>query len=106
MLTGSFFGRLAHNEPRWVDTTIERVAERETVAVEAGSFDTMVYHVKTGDGREGRFYVETAYPHRLIRWTLLPDIEATLAGSTRLEYWKLNRPGNESYLEALGLTTP
>jgi hypothetical protein len=63
----------------------------------------MVYRVKTADGREGKFFIEDHYPHRIIRWEMLPDVKAELTGSERLQYWSLNRNGNESYLKKLGL---
>ena len=61
------------------------------------------YTLKTADGRAGTFWVEHAYPHRIIRWELAPDLGAELTGTSRLDYWKLHRNGDESYLKPLGL---
>ena len=39
----------------------------------------------------------------IVSWEMSPDIRGELAGSERLEYWRLNREGHESYLKKLGL---
>lgn len=106
LLPSVYFGRLAHRPIEWTDAEIERVESTEHVRVPAGEYDTFVYKVRIGDGREGAFYIEDAYPHRIVRWEMLPDIEGELAGSQRLEYWRLNHNGQESYLEQLGLSQP
>lgn len=103
MLPSVYFSRLSHKEPRWVSTEIERAETEQTIGVPAGSFETTRYAVKTSDGREGTFDIETTYPHRVIRWRMFPDLEAQLTGSERLQYWTLNKNGNESYLKKLGL---
>jgi len=103
LLPSVYFGRLAHHDPGWVKTEIKRQKRTKTIKVPAGKFETMVYEVKTADGRSGLFYVEQHYPHRIIRWEMRPDVKAELTGSERLQYWSLNRNGNESYLKKLGL---
>jgi hypothetical protein len=103
MLPSVYFGRLSHQTPDWVETEIKRRKKSVTIRVPAGKFKTMVYEVKTADGRKGAFYIEDHYPHRIIRWEMPPDVKAELAGSERLQYWRLNRNGNEGYLEKLGL---
>lgn len=65
--------------------------------------DTAGHKLKTIDGREGRFFVEQAYPHRIVRWELLPDISAELTGTIREPYWKLHDNGHEKYLKDPGL---
>jgi hypothetical protein len=118
-LAGAFWRHLAHRRFAWSSATIERLRVSETVRVPAGSFATVVYVVRAGDGREGRFFIEVAYPHRIVRWVWTPASatlgaapgapvlggtdSGELTGSTRLEYWKLNDPGDESDLKALGL---
>jgi hypothetical protein len=103
MLPSVYFGRLSHRTPDWVKTEIKRRKKTTTIKVPAGKFKTMVYEVKTADGRKGQFYIEDHYPHRVIRWEMSPDVKAELTGSERLQYWRLNRNGNESYLEKLGM---
>ena len=46
---------------------------------------------------------ESKPPFRLVRWGSDDGEEGALLGSTRLAYWKLNAPGGESFLRALGL---
>jgi hypothetical protein len=101
-LPGVFYSRLTHKKLNWTKATISRRPESERVTVPAGQFETMVYEVSTG-GRLGVFYIEGAYPHRIVRWELGPDVKGELTGSQRLEYWGLNREGDESYLDDLGL---
>jgi hypothetical protein len=105
-LPGAFFSRLSHQPLGWTEAIIKRDAAVQTVVVPAGSFETTLYDVRVGDGRAGVFYIETAYPHRIVQWSLPPDASGELAGSTRLAYWKLNQEGGESYLEDIGLTPP
>jgi len=103
VLPSIYFRRLAHKDPEWIDAEIRRDKKTKTIKVEAGKFETMVYDIEMNDGRKGRFYIEEDYPHRLVQWEMLPDIKAELTGSVRLQYWMLNRDGNEDYLKKLGL---
>lgn len=103
LLPSVYFGRLSHTKPAWVDTEISRRKDTRTVKVPAGEFTAMVYDVKTAGGRNGTFFVEAPYPHRIVRWEMLPDVSAELTGSARLSYWQLNHNGDEHYLSRLGL---
>jgi hypothetical protein len=113
-LTGSFWGRLAHRHPTWTRATIERPAGTELLEVPAGTFDTFRYRVAIDGGRTGQFWIESDYPHRIIRWEWRAGsddaarIEETgeLTGSRRLRYWQLNGPGDERLLPELGLPVP
>jgi hypothetical protein len=116
-LPGAFYRRLTHQPFVWSAAVIEREPAAQAVSVPAGQFDATVYVVRVDGGREGRFWIESAYPHRIVRWawksTAPPKgkgwspSEATdsgeLAGSVRLAYWTLNHPGDERYLTMLGL---
>ncbi len=103
VLPSAFVSRLTHGKLAWVRATVEREASTRRVTVPAGTFEVMRYRVRVGDSREGEFDIETAYPHRIVRWSLAPDVEGVLAGSARLPYWKLNHEGEERYLHDLGL---
>lgn len=113
LLPGSLQRRLRHRAIDWTTATIERLAEPERIGVPAGEFSTIVYVVTTADMRQGRFYIEEAPPHRIIKWqwaadrpTLRPPEAAEtgeLTGTLRVQYWKLNANGQERYLEDLGL---
>ncbi|MDH3197175.1 MAG: hypothetical protein OEO21_02950 [Candidatus Krumholzibacteria bacterium] len=102
-LPGVFYSRLSHQPPRWTQATITRAAEAQTVAVPAGTFATMLYDVRGGDGRTGQFWVEEAWPHRIVKWSLPPDLSGELLGTKRLAYWKLNGEGGERHLAEIGL---
>ena len=106
--------RLGHRPLEWVNAFIERSAKPAPMRVPAGTFAADRYVVTTDDGRVGDVWVETAYPHRILKWTWgwSPKVEhrtnepsesAEFLGSARLPYWQLHENGGESYLKALGL---
>ncbi len=112
-LPGTLHRRLAHRPAAWSSADLERLAAPERIEVPAGAFTARVYVVRVADGREGRFWVEQAYPHRILKWSWqAPDARpglggvdgGALTGSARLRYWSLNRNGDESYLKTLGLS--
>ena len=105
-LPGSFYARLTHHKQEWIQATITRAKEPQNVRVPAGDFTTTLYDVRTSDGRAGQFWIEAAYPHRIVKWSLPPDVDGELLGSQRLEYWKLHGEGDEKYLKELGLPVP
>jgi len=102
-LPGSFYSRLSHQKQAWIQATITREKQPQTVIVPAGTFTTSLYDVRVSDGRTGGFWIEDAYPHRIVKWSLPPDVSGELTGSRRLEYWKLHAEGDEKYLKDLGL---
>lgn len=102
-LPGVFFSRLTHKESDIATAKISRRKETEHVEVPAGQFDVIVYDVSSGN-RGGVFHVESAYPHRIVRWQILPDVRGELTGTKRMKYWELNREGDEKHLKELGLT--
>jgi hypothetical protein len=101
-LPGEFVSRLTHQKLNLTRATISRRDATEPVKVPAGDFNTIVYDI-SADGRNGVFYIEEAYPHRIIRWELAPDVKGELTGSKRVEYWRLNREGDEKHLKELGV---
>jgi hypothetical protein len=105
-LPGSFYSRLSHQKQEWTQATLTRAKRPQAVTVPAGRFNTTLYDIRTGDGRAGQFWIEAAYPHRIVKWSLPPDIDGQLTGSQRLEYWKLHGEGDEKYLKGLGLVPP
>ncbi|MSR65089.1 MAG: hypothetical protein EXS18_04835 [Verrucomicrobiae bacterium] len=102
-LPGVYYSRLAHKSLAWSTAEIERSAETQTIEVPAGKFVATVYTVKITDGRTGKFFVEQDWPHRIVRWSLLPDVSAEMTGSARLDYWRLHNNGDDSYLKSLGI---
>lgn len=115
-LPSAFHRRLTHQPLVWSEAVIERARASGTVRVPAGRFETGLVTVRTGN-RVGRFWIETAYPHRIVRWEWTAvgsgpkrgrsPAEALdrgeLTGSARLAYWTLNGPGGERYRRELGL---
>lgn len=102
-LPGAYHRRLAHQPAAWTEATITRSATTDDLQVPAGRFAAARYELRLADGRTGRFWVEAAYPHRILRWELAPDLTAELTGTIRLPYWQHNQNGEERWLKELGL---
>ena len=102
-LPSLFVTRLSHEPLLWTVAVVSRDASTHSVTVPAGTFECMRYDVAVDGGRSGQFFIETAYPHRIVKWSLPPDVSGELTGSTRLPYWKLHQEGDESYLKEIGL---
>ncbi|HET7903314.1 MAG TPA: hypothetical protein VFM17_02015 [Candidatus Eisenbacteria bacterium] len=113
-LPSAFARRLVHSKAVWGSAEIERAARPETVRVPAGSFEADRYTVRASDGREGRYWIESAPPRRVLRWTWTGAARdgrmggdaaesAELTGSERLPYWRLHGNGDEEILRRLGL---
>jgi hypothetical protein len=98
--------RLLHRPLAWGKATISRAPEISTVRVPAGTFEVVTWTVATEGGSTTLYQFEAKPPFRLVRWASDDGEEGALLGSTRLAYWKLNAPGGESYLRALGLRAP
>jgi len=112
--------RMRHVDASWTRARLSRSAESRTMEVPAGRFEVDVLEVRIDAGRvEGSypagssralpeagwtFFVESAPPHRLVRWTRDDGLEAVLLGSTRTRYWAMNGPGHEEALERIGLS--
>lgn len=116
-LASPFYRRLTHQPIAWTSATLARSRTTERVRVPAGTFEADVIEVRPADGRVGRFHVEQAYPHRIVKWSWTRGaagsrerLEGTdageLTGTARLEYWRLQGEGDERYLERLGLSRP
>lgn len=103
LLPSLFATRLSHAPLKFTSAQIERGTELDSIAVPAGTFEVISYRIRIDDGRTGEFMIEAAYPHRIVKWSLPPDVSGELTGSTRLPYWELNAPGDEHYLEQLGI---
>lgn len=102
-LPGVLYSRLSHHPLAWTKATIARAKKSKKIKVPAGSFETSEYTVTSEDGRSGTFYIEEDYPHRIVKWSLDPDVSGELAGSARLKYWELHNEGDEKHLKEIGL---
>jgi hypothetical protein len=98
--------RLMHRALAWTTARLSRSEKAASISVPAGRFEAVTYRAVVEGGDEIVFDVEAASPRRLLRFAGPSGEEAVLLGSTRLAYWKLNRPGGEKYLRELGLPVP
>lgn len=113
-LSSVFYRRLVHQPIAWKRAEIHRLPEPQRIEVPAGEFSTAVYTVTIQGQRQGRFFIEEQYPHRVVQWSWQPVAGASaeaaesgrLTGTARLKYWQLHDNGHESYLNQLGLDTP
>jgi len=124
-LPSAFLRRLTHRrELGWEEATIERVRDVQAVGTPAGTFETTPYLVRVKNGPGAVYWIEQAYPHRVVRWQWSPSPTSAhsktasvgwspaegldggeLTGSARLKYWEIHRVGDETYLAQLGLVT-
>lgn len=112
-LPGTIVRRLAHQPLGYSTAVLARAAAPELVQVPAGRILSDLYTIRVADGREGRFAIERAHPHRVVRWSFTSPSRAggtgeasesgELTGTARLAYWQLHDNGHERYLKELGL---
>ena len=96
--------RDTHVPPEWNQTTLSRSVIPQQVVVPAGTFETELWAAQQEGGILRRFFVEKAFPHRIILWEFSTGEKAELLGVERLEYWKMNGEGAEAALKKLGLS--
>ncbi|MBA2661443.1 MAG: hypothetical protein H0U74_04065 [Bradymonadaceae bacterium] len=89
--------RVAHKPLQPVEATIVR--DNDSLDGLAATRFVLRYgeHTET-------YYIEKEAPRRLLGWEHSDGTRFRLLRTTRLPYWQLNKPGDESHLEALGLT--
>ncbi|MFW6066962.1 MAG: hypothetical protein ACOC97_01390 [Myxococcota bacterium] len=111
--------RLRHVPLVWDRAVLARKRGIRTEEVPAGRFEVEVRTARVtrkagektypsgaafeGSREEWTFYVERAFPHRLVRWTRSDGIDARLTGATRLPYWKRNGTKDVDLVRELGL---
>jgi hypothetical protein len=98
--------RLQHRPLAWGRAAISRGARPAAAVVPAGRFDAWTWTVAEEGGPTTTYLVEAAPPYRLLRRSRDTGEDLALLGSSREPYWKLNGPGGEKYLRALGLQVP
>jgi len=96
--------RLGHRPVEASRARLVREAATTRVTVPAGAFDTELHRVEIEGGPIWKIAVESAEPHRIVEWETSDGRKASLLGSDRLQYWKLNGEGGQSALAKLGLT--
>jgi hypothetical protein len=103
VLTSVERARLLHRPLGYVQGTLSRAKATRTVSVSAGKFQVEEWTLELDNGERYTYAVERAFPHRIIEWSG-PDGElARMRGVDRIEYWKLNRNGDEKHLSRIGL---
>ncbi|MCW5966015.1 MAG: hypothetical protein KIT83_18400 [Bryobacterales bacterium] len=95
--------RFAHQPLGWREVRLSRAVARATVEVPAGSFEADVFTAELPGGPTRTFYVETAMPHRVVKWATSDGEAAELLNSARTKYWELNSPQGVERLRELGL---
>ncbi len=98
-------GRFAHQEPTWGRASWTVGAEEE-VTVPAGVFRVDPVTVTPATGLGATWWVETAAPHRIVKWTRPNGEKAELTGSIRVPYWSQHAEGDEALRHQLGLGDP
>ncbi len=102
-LTGLRSAQDAGQPLAWTRINLTRGAESQKLAVAAGDFEVDTYSAQLANGKSYVYYVETAAPHRLVRWQFSSGEAGELYSSERVKHWELKRPGGEAALRALGL---
>jgi len=89
--------RLGHKALDVKTARFSRGRSSSTVNVPAGAFRVSERTVSAG-GRTWTFFVEAAFPHRIVKWTRSDGESGVLLGSERMAYWKMN---GSSYVKAV-----
>lgn len=103
LLTSLEESRLKHEPLEWRRATLARLPERTHIDVRGVGYDVEVATAQVEGGDTLTFYVETAEPHRIVRWMSSSGENADLLKSTRLQYWKLHDNAQANALHELGL---
>jgi len=98
--------RLLHRPLEWTTATLRRSQTSARIAVPAGEIEADQWDVEVKNGISTTYFVESASPHRILAWESSDGEKGELLKSTRLKYWELNKPGDEKWLEAIGLPIP
>jgi hypothetical protein len=93
--------RAGHGEPTPVRA---RITREEGVREIPAAVPVTRFTLEAGDYRRV-IEVERDHPRRILGWTTSTGEEAVILASERLPYWRLNRLGDESYRELLGLSS-
>lgn len=92
-----------HKPAAWAEARLSRSAAASSITVPAGKFNVETWTAKSGDWSR-TFYVDTAAPHRIVKWETSAGEKAEMLASERMKYWMLNGPGGEENLKKLKLS--
>ncbi len=96
------FARGLQKDP-WQQAVFSRSPQSQSLTVPAGTFEIEVWTVRIGSQDTRSFYVEKAFPHRILKWESSSGEHAEMIRCSRMKYWELNQPGGETALQQLGL---
>lgn len=98
--------RLQHLPSTWTLATLSRGAKTQVVVVPGGSFECERYGAEIqGPGGEHLWtiYVESAAPHRIVRWDAPQGVRGELLAGERMKYWEMNSNLFHDAVKKLGL---
>lgn len=99
--SGSIVPSLWHARKRHVDLEpVEATIERSEATLDGTPVTRFVLEYRDVDIT---YDIEREFPRRLLRWKHSDGSHLRLLKSTRLPYWKLNKPGDETFRKELGL---
>ncbi len=81
-----------------VETASLRVLERAPIQVPAGKSEAYAVEVKHSRGAD-KFWFEAEFPNKMLRFERYDGALYELRKSGLLEYWRLNKPGDEVHLK-------
>jgi hypothetical protein len=112
--------RFYHIPVGWGKVKLSRETATQTITVPAGTFEVEIFRAELSEdisksgypslakeisnGLTKTFYVEKAFPNRIIKWETSAGEHAELLASDRLTYWSLHSEGEESFLSKIGLS--
>jgi hypothetical protein len=95
--------RLDHKPLEWSKIKVSRSSKPKKISVPAGDFEVDVYTFDVPDHPQLTIYVESKGQKRVIKWQAEDGEMGEMIGSQRMQYWKLNKLGDEALLSKLGL---
>jgi hypothetical protein len=96
--------RFARREPTWGRAKIHRSKESTTFETPLGEFLADTFRVDWGSSQWIEYRIEPTGDRRLLGWESSTGERAVLTGTTRSQYWKQSKEGDESLLLELGLS--
>lgn len=96
--------RLDHRPLAWRTARLVRGDATSSLTVPAGTFQVVRHRAEIEGGPTWEFWVESAAPHKIVRWTTSGGQLGEMVGSERLAYWNRNGKGEERGLSSFGLT--
>ena len=94
--------RLLHKPFTWQSIRVSKAATPESMKTVLGQVQVYRWTVRTPYLGTYTYFVESAWPRRIVRWSSDTGESGVLTGSARLPYWQLHDNGGEKYLKDLG----